>query len=61
MRLESAYLCECGEVGDSAKRCPKCANELGLLNLSSVLNRRPPLMAETQVIMKLQMIGERIA
>ena len=47
--LKNAYLCECGTVSDSSAQCPACANRCGLLNLSSVLDRKP-LMAETQAI-----------
>lgn len=38
MRLQDAYLCECGMVVANANRCV-CGNEHGLLCLSTVLNR----------------------
>jgi hypothetical protein len=40
--LTSAYLCECGSIGNSAHACPACGNELGLLCVASVLNRPVP-------------------
>lgn len=52
--LSSSYLCpDCEFVCGNAMQCEKCANRCGLLNLSSVLNRPKPLMAETQIILKL--------
>ena len=38
MRLENAYLCECGLVGINSMQCD-CGNREGLLNLAKVLNR----------------------
>lgn len=40
IRLQDAYLCECGMITANAKRCV-CGNEHGLLSLSSALNREP--------------------
>jgi len=40
IRLQDAYLCECGMITDSAMRCV-CGNTHGLLGLSAVLNRAP--------------------
>lgn len=37
--LETAYLCDCGMVGNSAMRCPSCLQEHGLLTLQTVLDR----------------------
>jgi hypothetical protein len=39
MRLENAYLCECGLVGINSMQCD-CGNREGLLNLATVLNRK---------------------
>ena len=39
MRLENAYLCECGIITANAMQCD-CGNRHGLLNLSSVLDRK---------------------
>ena len=39
MRLENAYLCVCGIIGVNAMQCA-CGQREGLLNLSSVLNRK---------------------
>lgn len=38
IKLEAAYLCECGQIVDSGDEC-MCGNSLGLLKLSTVLNR----------------------
>jgi hypothetical protein len=38
IRLQDAYLCECGMIGANANRCV-CGNQHGLLCLSTVLNR----------------------
>lgn len=38
IRLENAYLCECGLIVDSGDWCV-CGNTMGLLKLSPVLNR----------------------
>ena len=51
--LERAYLCECGMIGDCATQCASCANRCGLMNLAGVLNRKPPLMAETSLILSM--------
>ena len=40
IRLQDAYLCECGMIVANAQRCV-CGNEHGLLSLSAVLNRKP--------------------
>lgn len=39
IRLEAAYLCECGMIVDSGDEC-MCGNTAGLLKLSPVLNRQ---------------------
>lgn len=41
IRLEAAYLCECGQIIDSGDEC-MCGNTMGLLKLSPVLNRTTP-------------------
>ena len=38
IRLQDAYLCECGMITGSAMQCV-CGNTHGLLGLSAVLNR----------------------
>jgi hypothetical protein len=48
--LRDAYLCECGLVVNSAMQCT-CGNTHGLLNLSAVLNRKKPVMAETAAVL----------
>jgi hypothetical protein len=37
--LASAFLCGCGQIGNSEVACPACAATMGLLPLASVLNR----------------------
>ena len=39
MRLENAWLCVCGVIGVNAMQCA-CGQREGLLNLSSVLDRK---------------------
>lgn len=35
------YLCpDCGQVGNQPASCPGCTNQCGLMNLSTILNRR---------------------
>lgn len=41
IRLEAAYLCECGLIVDSSQQC-MCGNAAGLLPLAGVLNRTMP-------------------
>ena len=38
IRLEGAYLCECGLIGDSPYQCI-CGNKLGLMGLKAILDR----------------------
>ena len=52
MRLENAYLCECGLVGINSMQCD-CGNREGLLNLATVLNRKI-VSAETQAVIGFQ-------
>jgi hypothetical protein len=54
IHLEDAYLCaECSLICDSAMRCA-CGNALGLLNLSSILNREEdPIRCEVAAVMAL--------
>ena len=50
--ISRMYLCpDCDCIGANANQCAKCANRCGLLNLSSVLNRKKPVMADTVAIL----------
>lgn len=52
--ISRCYLCpDCNYVGDNAIQCESCANRCGLLNLSSVLNRKSPLLPETMAILEI--------
>lgn len=59
--ISRVWICpQCDFAGENSEQCAKCANRCGLLNLSSVLNRKPVRAEVNTVLTIMEEIGKEL-